>query len=71
MKKIVTAAFTTAAALALAGCNGAGTETDEAAMESSETMAEEAVGDEAMPAGEATEETAADAPAVTEEAPAE
>lgn len=42
MKKIAYAAFTSAAALALAACGGSETATEEAGTENVETMAEEA-----------------------------
>jgi len=59
MKKIVYAAFTSAAALALAACGGSEKAPEEGASGSSESMAEEAVSDQASPAADASAEAGA------------
>jgi hypothetical protein len=73
MKKIVYAAFTSAAAMALAACGGSEPASDDAAADNAEAMAEEAVAeegaaeegaaDEAAPAEGAAEDAAAEEPA--------
>jgi hypothetical protein len=67
MKKFAYAAFTSAAALALAACGGSKEATEDAQAEDTEAMAEEAVAGEAPAEGAMTEEAA---PAEGEAAPA-
>jgi hypothetical protein len=73
MKKIVYAAFTSVAALALAACGGAEKPADDGATDNAETMADSAVDEDAAPAEDAaaTEDAAAEAATVAEEAATE